>query len=296
MICVLLSTYNGEKYLEQQIDSVLNQEGVDVQILVRDDGSTDNTLEILDKYQNRGLLRWYSGNNLGFANSFMDLVKKAPEADYYAFCDQDDIWLPNKLKVAVEKLSELNDIPKLYCSALYIYRGGKVQGVTRKQLPDINVYRSLVTNYAVGCTVVFNKILHKLVLQYFPVNIYYHDWWLFQSALLFGSVYFDLNPYILYRQHNGNKLGARSTFKDKLKKRMEEFYDKKRHGINDLNAQELIRCYSEILSLDNLEIISNFAGYRDSYIKRFSLIFSSKYIKERISNNIWLKLRILIGW
>ena len=90
-ICILLSAYNGEKYIEEQLESLVGQQEVAADILVRDDGSSDKTHEILDKWQNKGLLKWYKGENLGFAKSFMDLVQRAGDYEYYAFCDQDDI-------------------------------------------------------------------------------------------------------------------------------------------------------------------------------------------------------------
>lgn len=120
MVCVLLSTYNGEKYLEEQLNSLIKQEDVELRILVRDDGSKDRTHEILDKWQKRGHINWYEGKNKGAAQSFMDLIYNAPEADYYAFCDQDDVWLPEKLKVAIDKIRESNEaMPCMYISSTF---------------------------------------------------------------------------------------------------------------------------------------------------------------------------------
>ena len=82
-VCILLSTYNGEKYLEEQLESLIKQENVEIDILVRDDGSSDNTHNILNKWQERGLLKWYTGNNKGYAKSFMDLVQNSGDYDYY---------------------------------------------------------------------------------------------------------------------------------------------------------------------------------------------------------------------
>ena len=92
-VLILLSTYNGERYIKEQIESLLKQENVKVSILVRDDGSTDGTINILNEYQKQGKLKWYTGENLKPAKSFMNLVENAPEYEYYAFCDQDDVWL-----------------------------------------------------------------------------------------------------------------------------------------------------------------------------------------------------------
>ncbi len=93
-IVVLMSTYNGEKYIREQLDSIFNQEGIDVKVVVRDDGSKDTTHAILDEYKKTHELVWYTGENLKSARSFMDLIYQAPESDYYAFADQDDYWDP----------------------------------------------------------------------------------------------------------------------------------------------------------------------------------------------------------
>ena len=115
-ITVLMSTYNGEKYLHEQIDSILRQQGVKVNLLVRDDGSTDNTLAILDKYQEEGLLTFYTGENLGPQRSFLHLLQQAPQSDYYAFADQDDIWLEDKLSTGIKQLQNDKEKPALYFS------------------------------------------------------------------------------------------------------------------------------------------------------------------------------------
>ena len=92
-VAVLMSSYNGEKYIRPQIDSILAQEGnFELSLFVRDDGSTDKTQAILQEYAQKRKLTWYTGNNLGPARSFMDLLKKCKGFNYYAFADQDDYW------------------------------------------------------------------------------------------------------------------------------------------------------------------------------------------------------------
>lgn len=109
-VTVLLSTYNGEKFLEEQLQSLIQQKNVEVRILVRDDGSTDGTVSILDRWKNDRLLNWYTGDNVGAGKSFVDLLFKVPQSDYYAFCDQDDVWLPNKLELSLLKMEQCESI------------------------------------------------------------------------------------------------------------------------------------------------------------------------------------------
>lgn len=98
---VVMSTYNGEKYLKEQIDSILSQEGVDVRLYIRDDGSSDRTTDILASYQEHKNVKIEKGNNLGFAKSFLTALDECDEADYYAFSDQDDVWEKDKLSTAM---------------------------------------------------------------------------------------------------------------------------------------------------------------------------------------------------
>ena len=103
-VTILLSSFNGEAYLEEQLGSIVAQKDVQTNILVRDDGSSDHTCDILDQWQQKAVLSWYRGENIGPARSFMDLLRQAGDSCYYAFSDQDDYWLSDKLKVAVDKL------------------------------------------------------------------------------------------------------------------------------------------------------------------------------------------------
>ncbi len=115
-LIVLLSAYNGEKYIREQLDSLLAQSLCGVEIFVRDDGSTDRTRGILEEYREQGMLSWIAGENLGPSQSFWQLLRNCDDADYYAFCDQDDVWDPDKLEVAVQALQQLDPVnPALYC-------------------------------------------------------------------------------------------------------------------------------------------------------------------------------------
>ena len=159
-----MSTYNGAKYLEQQLQSLFNQQGVNFKILVRDDGSTDETIDILNKWQDKNKLCWYSGINLGPALSFLDLLKEAPDSDFYAFCDQDDIWLPNKLRVAVESLKD-KITPSLYFSQTQLVDESLNILPTKKINPLCVLEEGAVSNYVTGCTVVINNRLRSEVVD-----------------------------------------------------------------------------------------------------------------------------------
>ena len=290
-VCILLSTYNGERYLEEQLDSLIKQESVDVDILVRDDGSTDATTDILNKWQNNGYLKWYSGENKGYALSFMDLVQKSGEADYYAFCDQDDIWLPSKLISAIDNLDKLKSPVKLYCSNLYYYQNGKNLGLVKKQVPRYDIYTSIIQNIAAGCTIVFNQELKSIMTQCTPNYLIAHDFWAYQVAMLFGEVYHDENSYIYYRQHDNNQIGAKTSKIEKWKRRINRLFSKKRDG-RAAQAQELLRCFSSRLSADEQNIISLVANYNNPWTK-IKLFFDYRYTMGSVIGNILFRIKII---
>lgn len=246
-VCVLMSTYNGERYLQTQIDSLLNQKEIDLLILVRDDGSTDGTKKVLEDYSERGKLRWYQGENVGPAKSFMDLIYNAPEADYYAFCDQDDYWKENKLKIAINKIKE--KVPKETECALYYSRvvpvDQNLEIIDYQDLePKVDGYAELIVNYAYGCTIVFNKKLFGM-LQRKPYYIPMHDWWAVIVCFAVGGVViYDDDSYILYRQHGNNTLGMDETTIGRLKRRIFKVFignEKRRSRM----VKELLRLYQE---------------------------------------------------
>lgn len=293
-VCVLLSTYNGAQYLEEQLNSLINQRGVCLEILVRDDGSTDRTCEILDKWQNQGYLKWYKGKNKGFAMSFMDLVENADSYDYYAFCDQDDIWLPDKLHIAIEKLETLKNENKLYCSNLYAYSDGVNIGHVKRSVPHYDKYTCLVKNIAVGCTIVFSSSLRNIIIRNNPCRIIAHDFWAYQNAMLFGEVIYDNNSYILYRQHSKNLIGAKMTFVDIWKRRISNFLNRKIDG-RSLQAKELLRCHSSFIGNEIRDVINLVADYNNNFMSRIKLFSNKNYTMGNMSNDILLKLKILFG-
>ena len=294
-ICVLLSTYNGERYLEEQLESLVRQENVDVSILVRDDGSTDRTCEILSKWQNKGLLTWYRGGNKGFAMSFMDLLYNSGDYDYYAFCDQDDIWLPEKLETAIKHLSAIQHPNKLYCSDAFYYKNGENYGLIKKNIPNYNIYTCLVQNIAIGCTIVFSQSLKKIITSRMPRFIIAHDFWVYQVAVMLGEVYYDRNSYILYRQHDNNQIGAQLGIYESWKRRITNFYQLNEKCSKSLQAKVLLECYIAEIDKEKQNIISLVANYKESIWIRIKLFFDGRYTMGCILNNILLRLKIASG-
>ena len=200
-ILVLMSTYNGEKYLKEQIDSILAQKNVEVTIRVRDDGSTDGTIRILEEYQKCGKLNWYSSTNMGPAKSFLDLVYNAPlKYDYYAFCDQDDYWKEDKLYKAIERLEHFDDKPALYhCELEIVDENLEHIKMTRNCNKTKFIDQTLMVFYIPGCTMVFNNCLMRKIQERKPEFdlITMHDCWLYYICLgIGGKIISDKNAYM----------------------------------------------------------------------------------------------------
>ena len=233
-VLVMLSTYNGEKYLSEQLNSLLAQNGIELTILIRDDGSKDDTLGILREYSaNNSNIILDEGQNIGCALSFYALMNKAVDDfsnyDYYAFCDQDDVWKEEKLSVAISKLDQETTNPyKLYFSCAD-YVNADLSLIKKSHIPveKLDFNTSLIRNYAIGCTMVLNIGLLKEALKINDYidsddfNIKYlplHDAWMNAVAFAINaSAYADNNSYILYRQHENNATGSKNVFERYIK-------------------------------------------------------------------------------
>lgn len=210
-VTVLMSTYNGEKYLKEQIDSLMLQKNVDMKILVRDDGSSDKTTCFLDDYQDKGVLTWYTGPNLRPAKSFLNLIMNAPKSDYYAFCDQDDVWNEDKLERAVITLEKYGDasIPRLYCANYQLVDANLNNLPDNGHVSTTTFNEALVSSCCTGCTTVFNRALLEILQKGEPDTIVMHDDWCHKVCLAVGgTVYYDTTKVLKYRQHGNNADGG----------------------------------------------------------------------------------------
>lgn len=300
-VLVLMSTYNGEKYLVEQLDSIFGQVGVAVHLLVRDDGSTDSSLSILRDYKScyEDALTIIEGKNLGWKASFHSLIQDAAEKysnyKYFAFSDQDDIWLPEKLSSAISRINTLPEGPRLYCSNQYIYRNGEKCGLIFKEPGKVSVKGCLVRNYATGCTILFNDQLLKCLAVGSPSISIAHDYWCYMVAALCGSVVIDENAYILYRQHSANQIGMEKNWLGTWKNRLKSMSKLIGNHNREAMAKELIRLHGSQMTLEGRSAVDKLANYRSSLSKRISLLIDKGYTLARPSNDFWLKLRIILG-
>lgn len=214
-VAVLMCTRDGERFLKQQLDSIRAQRGVELELHVSDDGSTDNTLNILTEHQKTWDNTHFSiceGPGAGYAANFLSLVcNPIIQADYYAFADQDDVWETDKLAAAVEKLAGIPpQTPALYCSRTrLIDEHGRDAGFTPLYRRAPSFANSLVQSLSGGNTMVFNEAARNLLCTAGKPQIVSHDWWAYSLVSgAGGSVIYDPEPRIGYRQHDQNVLGA----------------------------------------------------------------------------------------
>lgn len=211
-IAVLMSSYNGEAYIRQQIDSVLAQQcDGQPELWVRDDGSSDSTRDILQQYADAGLLQWYTGENLKPAHSFMDLILHCPGYDYYAFADQDDFWMPDKLARGITQLEGVEGPGLFFANAQLVDQDLNYLGRDVYRVPPPTDFHTLACAGGIlGCTCVFNRALAELLQSRpMPGAIVMHDFYAALVCVLAGgAIRYDAEPKMQYRQHGSNVVGV----------------------------------------------------------------------------------------
>ncbi len=235
LVSVALATYNGEKFIEQQLDSIFQQTYTNIELIVVDDASSDSTLNILHAYRlkHSNMKVFSNETNLGFIKNFEKACSLA-NGDLISPCDQDDVWHTDKIKLMVEAIE---DYPLIYCDS-YICNEDLQQ--TRKKISDIvncktwnNCLQYAVFARIYGHTLLFTRKLLQNIIPF--TEVIPHDWWIAYNALLNGSIKFLNEPLVYYRQHKENAFGivgqkARKTALSKHEKKLLE-EDKSRERI-----------------------------------------------------------------
>lgn len=221
---ILLATYNGEKYITEQIESILNQTYKDFRLLISDDCSTDNTRQIISEYvkKDKRIIVYTQKENIGVVQNFEFLMKKV-ENDYFMFSDQDDIWKENKIEKSLNKIEEgfdlvYSDLEVVDENLNVTYNSyWKLKGIYNK-IKKYNNFESLyLNNFVTGCTIISRKDLIKDVLPLPNTSKYVlHDYWISLIISQNGKISYVEEPLIKYRQHKNNKVGSKKK-SDELK-------------------------------------------------------------------------------
>jgi glycosyltransferase involved in cell wall biosynthesis len=304
LVAILLCTYNGARFLAEQLDSLEAQTHQNWAVIASDDGSNDNTLEILQQYQGKwpvGKLTIRSGPKKGFCQNFLSLACNSEiRADYYAFCDQDDVWLPEKLEVAVGIIvakQEYRGIkwPYLYCGrSKYVSSDKKPLGSSPLFGFPPSFRNALIQSIAGGNTMVFNQKTKDMLERVGLVDVPSHDWWVYQlTSAADGMVYYDKAPQILYRQHSDALIGGNNTVLAKFK-RLKMLLKGRFFYWTNQNLIALDRAKSEI-TRTNSDILSLFVTLRGAKLKdRFRLLEVCGLYRQTWGGTISLVLAALL--
>lgn len=275
-IDILMATYNAGKFLENQLDSIFNQTCHDWHLIIRDDVSSDNTVDIIEQYIGKypNKISLFKGDiNLGAKSNFNELLKLS-SAEYVMFADHDDVWLDDKISITLEKMAELERTSET---------GTPILVFTDKSITDENLnithqssvkaekfdvkrltpQRLLVQNVASGCTIMINKPLLTLCRS-IPKEAIMHDHYMMLLAAFFGKIGYVNKPAMLYRQHSRNEIGAKNVGISYLFKKIAESPAtiKSRFMKNIDQADALLKNYGEQLSKENRDILENFIRLR----------------------------------
>lgn len=265
-IAILMATYNGEKYICQQIDSILSQTCTDWELYIHDDGSTDNTIAVVESYVEKypDKIHLIDGKSTGGAKYNFFYMFGQVEAPYYMTCDQDDVWLEKKIELTYDKMLAIEDKADVPC---LVYTELRVVDSKLNTIADtMSEYQSLdchkrtinqfiLQNSVTGCTMMVNMALRDKMLHITDIdNTIMHDWWAALVAAQFGKTAFIDEPTILYRQHGDNSLGALGI--NKLSYIVRRVWQKKQiqesMRLGRLQAREFAKTYN--LPADSLAV------------------------------------------
>lgn len=297
---VLLSTYNGKRFVEEQVESIINQVDVDVTLLIRDDGSKDGTQNILktleEKYPNQ--IKVLFAENKGVTQSFFELLEMSSEdATYYAFADQDDVWAPNKLKTACFHITD-----RAKANQPFLYVGNytpvneklEVIEAANSINRDVNYGVTIVENIALGCTMVMNRLLRDAIVREVMPPALIHDWYIYLLAQTIGAVYVDDEPTMFYRQHENNVIGNRNQGIKENVKKMRALFEWARE--NKQQLQFIEQHYHNQANAEALTILSEYAHIsnqslrkRIAYNKRRAVRRTSAFHDKALSLLILMK-------
>ena len=269
---VLMATHNGEKFISEMLSSLENQKGVEIDLIVSDDNSTDKTLDIVTSYAKKfKSLTIIKGPNSGVKNNFANLIHFS-NGNFSAFADQDDIWLPNHLEDSLLELSRLPQQPALVFSKVLEFS----EAGNRNEWPKIEskptLSNLLTENTARGCSMVLNRDLMDLLKKSNFNEVYVHDWWAVLVAKTCGVVAFLKAPSVLYRIHEYNTVGAKKSPHHRLGKFISTVFIHKK-WLPLQQARGLRSDFASYMKLEDLWIIEKFVR-----LNKMNLVERAKFL------------------
>lgn len=298
-IQILMSTYNGEKFLREQLDSFIELENFEeIKVLVRDDGSTDNTLAILNQYKLKYGFDIVEGINVGINASFYELLNMADlSCEYFALCDQDDVWIKNKLVLAKEYLMKYYNEPALFGSKSELVDSSlKIMGETITPIYGIGFYNAMIQNVIPGHTQVMNrKLIYKLQQTKNIEGISVIDWWIYLVASGVGKIVYSDKCTVKHRQHERNSVGYKVNCFKKLKKRLIRVI----RGECIIISRQIALFYenykSDIIKDEYIDEIEKYFINQKNIFKKINYIVSKKVFRQSKIETMIFDFLYMIG-
>lgn len=273
-----MSTYNGEKYICEQLNSILNQKNIIPYIFIRDDGSVDNTPKIISEYEKKYTNVYFINSddrrNIGIKISYLELLKFAvlfnDKIRFFSFSDQDDVWLPEKLLKSIEMLNTNNsERASLYFSDKTFVDSQLKIIYEEKQIFRKDFFALFYNSGASGCTMVFNRRLAELAIKIVPEHTELHDQWIFRLAHCVGAdFYFGIQSYILYRQHENNVCGIEACRPDRHN--WNRILKKREHQLQK-SLNEILYNYNDELSPEGKKYLKLIENYNTGFKAKIQL-------------------------
>lgn len=298
-VAVLLSTYNGARFLAEQLESLARQSGVEVLLHARDDGSSDATPAILREWAGRWprLADLTIGENLRPAASFLTLLRTAPgDAEYFAFCDQDDVWHPDKLARGVAAIAGEGG-PALYCSNVALVDEALAPLGPAPRNGDTRFVHLLFENIAFGCTVVMNRAARDLIAAHDPgAAAVMHDWWCALVVAAFGRIHYDPRPGVSYRQHGGNTVGQQGPLVQFAREARRFLRGARGFYRIHAQAQALLRLYGTELPAQHRAVAERLVASKGAVGRRLSYALGGPVVRRRPFDAAVVRGLIAAGW
>lgn len=301
-VAVLMSTYNGEKYVAGQIDSILAQKGVSIDLYIRDDGSADRTMDILEEYAKKhSNISIQKGDNIGVGNSFMSLVYTVHgNYEYFAFADQDDIWLESKIQTAIHSIEKTTS-PALYVSnQTLVNKDLEVLGSRFSSAPSTEFRQILCRNKVSGCTMVWNRCLQDLLSNQVRrpskqlLSNRIHDVWVAMAAAVTGEIIYDSDSYILYRQHQDNVVGVKKT--NIIKQWMRKIVNTEEQNGRSKLARETVEAFEDcIQDADILSALKTYGFYQHDPVKKKQLLHDKSMVQYTGEKPGMFRLKVFLN-
>lgn len=296
-VCVILATYNGERYLLEQLRSLSGQTREPDCVLLRDDGSSDQSVEIARSWSRESgvALQVERGPRLLPALSFLNALKVAGPADLYLFCDQDDVWLPHRIERALGFVPCGDDAPPVLYASRAVVVDSRLRFIGLTPTPQrLSFASAACESLLTGCTMAFNRPLREQVVRELPAFLGMHDWWLYLVASATATILFDETPTLLYRQHAHNVLGAAPSGWTDFGARLRRIISGDK-AVRWVQLSELVRIHGAAMTPAAAALTKTLLSARSTFSARVRAAWCAPIVRQSRSRSLSTRLAILLN-